>query len=280
MKKRFKKIYVEITNICNLNCSFCNRTKKSKRSMTMEEFKIVLDNIKDFTDYIYLHVQGEPLLHKDLEKILALCEDYNIKVNITTNGTIINNYVDIFNKSKSLRQINISLHSNSGDKNYYDIVMSSCKKISSNVYISYRLWNMNSLKPTKELTDIIDKLDEYYDISEDIKEKIINDKSIKIDTHTFVDKDNLFEWPDVNNNIETDGYCYGLTTHIGILSDGTVIPCCLDANGVIELGNIFKESLSDILNKKISTEIVEGFKNNKAVHPLCKKCNFRERFTK
>ena len=280
MKKRFKKIYVEITNICNLNCSFCNRTKKPKRSMTMEEFKIVLDNIKEFTDYIYLHIQGEPLLHKELENILALCEEYNIKVNITTNGTLINNYVDIFNKSKSLRQINISLHSNSGDKTYYDNVMSSCKKISSNIYISYRLWNMNSLKPTKELTDIIKKLVEYYDISEDVKEKIINDKSIKIGTHTFVDKDNLFEWPDVNNNIETDGYCYGLNTHIGILSDGTVIPCCLDANGVIELGNIFKERLSDILNKKISIEIVEGFKNNKAVHPLCKKCNFRERFTK
>ena len=105
-------------------------------------------------------------------------------------------------------------------------------------------------------------------------------KSIKIDTNTFVDKDNLFEWPDLSNEIETDGYCYGLNSHIGILSDGTVIPCCLDANGVIELGNIFKEELKDILNKKISTEIVEGFKNNKAVHPLCKKCNFRERFIK
>ena len=145
MKKRFKKIYVEITNICNLNCSFCNRTKKPKRSMTVEEFKTVLEKIKDYTDYIYLHVQGEPLLHKDIDKILLLCEGYNIKVNITTNGTLIHNYVDIINNSKSVRQINISLHSNSGDKNYYDGVMSSCKKISSNIYISYRLWNMNSL---------------------------------------------------------------------------------------------------------------------------------------
>jgi radical SAM protein with 4Fe4S-binding SPASM domain len=139
---------------------------------------------------------------------------------------------------------------------------------------------MNSLKPTKELLNTIDRLSDYYDIDEETKNKLVTDKSVKIDINTFVDKDNLFEWPNLNNKIDTDGYCYGLNTHIGILSDGTVVPCCLDANGVIELGNIFDETLDNILNKKISTDIVEGFKNNKAVHPLCKKCNFRERFIK
>jgi radical SAM protein with 4Fe4S-binding SPASM domain len=93
-----------------------------------------------------------------------------------------------------------------------------------------------------------------------------------------VDKDNLFEWPDMNNSVEKDGFCYALKTHIGILSDGTVVPCCLDASGVIELGNIFKESIEDILNKQLTKDIIEGFRNNKAVHPLCRKCNFRERF--
>ena len=107
---------------------------------------------------------------------------------------------------------------------------------------------------------------------------LTKEKSIKIDTNTFVDKDNLFEWPDLNNSVDKDGFCYALKTHIGILSDGTVVPCCLDRDGVIDLGNIFKESLDDILNKKITKDIIDGFKNNKAVHPLCKKCNFRDRF--
>ena len=243
MKKRFKKVYIEITNKCNLDCSFCTRTKKKKRDLSIEEFKLIIDKIKDYTDYVYLHVQGEPLLHKDLEEFLKICEDNNIKVNITTNGTLINKYVDIFNRSKSLRQINISLHSENNKDNYLDEVFTACNKISSNIYISYRIWNLT-----------------------------------KIDINRFVDKDNLFEWPDMNNSVEKDGYCYGLKTHIGILSDGTVIPCCLDASGVIELGNIFNESIEDILNKQITKDIIEGFKNNKAVHPLCRKCNFRERF--
>jgi radical SAM protein with 4Fe4S-binding SPASM domain len=275
MKKRFKKIYVEITNKCNLNCSFCTRTKKKKRDMSIEEFKTVIDKIKDYTDYVYLHVQGEPLLHKDLEEFLKICEDNNLKVNITTNGTLINKYVDIFNRSKSLRQINISLHSENNKEDYFDEVFIACSKLSSSIYISYRIWNLNTLKPTKELLNIVNMISEYYNVD---KEKLINDKSIKVDINKFVDKDNLFEWPDMNNSVEKDGFCYALKTHIGILSDGTVVPCCLDASGVIELGNIFKESIEDILNKQLTKDIIEGFRNNKAVHLLCRKCNFRERF--
>ena len=280
MKKRFKKIYVEITNKCNLNCSFCVRTNKQKKEMTIDEFKVVIDKIKDYTDYIYLHVQGEPLLHSNLEEILKICEDNNIKVNITTNGTLINKYVDIFNKSKSLRQINISLHSENNSDNYYDNVFLCSKKISSSIYINYRMWNGSTLKETKELEKIICKLDEYYNLSEEIKKSLLNEKSTKLDINRFVDKDNLFVWPNMNNSVQKDGFCYALKSHIGILSDGTVVPCCLDASGVIDLGNIFKESLDEILNKKLTKDIIEGFKNNKAFHPLCKKCNFRERFEK
>ena len=275
MKKRFKKIYIEITNKCNLDCSFCTRTKKKKRDLTIDEFKLIIDKIKDYTDYVYLHVQGEPLLHKDLEEFLKICEDNNLKVNITTNGTLINKYVDIFNRSKSLRQINISLHSENNKENYLDEVFTTCSKISSNIYISYRIWNINTLKPTKELLNIVNKISEYYEVD---KEKLLNDKSVKVDTNRFVDKDNLFVWPDMNNSVLKDGFCYALKTHIGILSDGTVVPCCLDASGVIELGNIFDESIEDILNKQITKDIIEGFRNNKAVHSLCRKCNFRERF--
>ena len=280
MKKRFKKIYIEITNACNLNCSFCKRTSKPKRSMTLDEFKEVISKIKPYTDYVYLHVQGEPLLHNNLKDILNICEVNNLKVNITTNGTLIHKFVDIFNNSKSLRQINISLHSGNGDDDYLDNVFKSCKKITSNIFISYRIWNLNSLKPTKDLINIINKLKNYYDINETVEKDLLTNKSVTIDINTFVDKDNLFDWPSLGITKNYDGPCYGLRTHIGILSDGTVVPCCLDCDGIIDLGNIFTESLEDILNKKISTEMVENFKNGKSIHPLCKKCNFRERFIK
>ena len=90
--KKYRKIYIEITNKCNLNCSFCSKVLKPKRDMTLEEFDNILSKIKDYTDYIYLHVKGEPLLHKDIIKYINKANEYNLKVNLTTNGTIFSNY--------------------------------------------------------------------------------------------------------------------------------------------------------------------------------------------
>ena len=84
--KKFKKMYIEITNICNLNCIFCPKTLRKPKFMSCDEFKIIADKLKNYGDYIYLHVLGEPLLHPDIEKILSISESFNFKVIITTNG--------------------------------------------------------------------------------------------------------------------------------------------------------------------------------------------------
>lgn len=278
--KKFKKIYVEITNKCNLNCSFCGINKKEAREMTQEEFKTVLEKIKPYTDYIYLHVKGEPLLHSNLDEILSLCDHNKMKVNITTNGVFLKERLELLLNHPSIRMINVSLHSENNKKNYLEDVFSSCKILSTKMFISYRLWDLNDLKLSKKSTKIVEKIISFYNLETETVEKLYNDKNIKIDNNTFVNKDNLFVWPDVNNGYDIEGFCYGLKTHIGILSDGTVVPCCLDGNGEIALGNIFKGNLKEIIESPLYKEIEEGFKNNKSVNILCKNCNFRKRFNK
>ncbi len=279
-KKRFKKIYIEITNKCNLSCTFCSPLKREIKEMSIDDFKIVISKIKPFTDYIYLHVKGEPLLHSKLDDILSICDKENIHVNITTNGTLLKNRVLILSKHNSIRQINVSLHSENNYKNYFEDVFNSCDKLSNNTYISYRIWNLNELNLDKKSTSIVDKIIEHYNLSIDIVDKIKKDKETKIKENIYVNKDNLFTWPDYSNNFNLDGKCYGLNTHIGILVDGTVIPCCLDGNGEINLGNIFKDNLDVILNKEIVINMINGFKNGKSICQLCKNCNFRNRFIK
>ena len=278
MKKRFKKIYVEITNKCNLNCSFCSKDNRDLKEMIPLEFEEVITKIKDYTDYIYLHVKGEPLLHSKFDSILSICDKYNMMVNITTNGTLIKNNYLILNSHKCIRQINISLHSENNKSNYFEEVFDTCKKLSEKIFISYRLWTLKNYELDSKSTNIVDKIIDSYKLSGIIVDKIKKDKSIKIDNNTFVNKDNLFAWPDVNNNLNIDGKCYGLDTHIAILSNGTVVPCCLDSEGVINLGNIFKDSLDNILNSSLVKDMINGFKNNKSICELCKNCNFRYRF--
>lgn len=280
MKKRFKKIYIEITNRCNLNCSFCGKNKRDYRDMSLLEFKLVINKIKKYTDYIYLHVKGEPLLYSNLDSLLSICDNYNIKVNITTNGVFLKEKLSVLMNHFCIRQINISLHSENNKKNYFLDVFSSGKILSTKMFISYRIWDLKEYKLNKKSTEIVNKIIEFYNLSPVIVDKLYNDKNIKIASNTFVNKENIFTWPDVDNDILVDGFCYGLKTHIAILSNGDIVPCCLDANGEIKLGNIFEDSLDDVLNGDIYKSLLKSFKDNKALHPLCKSCNFKNRFNK
>ena len=275
---RFKKVYIEITNSCNLNCSFCNNNKRVKKFMTVEQFNHIINEIKPYTDYIYLHVKGEPLLHPGLEEILQICSNNKIQVNITTNGTLLKQKEDILFNSDCIRQINVSLHSENKVSTYFEDIFSVCKKLSSKTYISYRLWTLKDYKLDKKSTEVVDKIIGEYNLSSEIVDKLKNEAQIKIDFHTFVNKDNLFDWPSLNDNEVSHNFCHGLTTHIGILVDGTIIPCCLDGEGVINLGNIFNEKLSSILEKERTQKIIIDFKNNKCSEELCAKCSFKNRF--
>ena len=280
MKKRFKKIYIEITNRCNLNCSFCGKNKRDYRDMSLSEFELVINKIKKYTDYIYLHVKGEPLLYSNLDSLLSICDNTNIKVNITTNGVFLKEKLSVLINHFCIRQINISLHSENNKKNYFLDVFSSGKVLSTKMFISYRIWDLEEYKLNKKSTEIVNKIIEFYNLSPVIVDKLYNDKNIKIASNTFVNKENIFTWPDVNNDILVDGFCYGLKTHIAILSNGDIVPCCLDANGEIKLGNIFEDSLDDVLNSDTYRTLLRSFENNKALHPLCKSCNFKNRFNK
>jgi len=276
---KFKKIYIEITNNCNLNCSFCNNNKRTKKFMSVSEFKHIIENIKPYTDYIYLHVKGEPLLHPDLEEILNICSNNNIKVNLTTNGTLLKKREDILLNAKCLRQINVSLHSENNLKTYFEDIFSVTRKLNDRVYISYRLWTLNNYKLDEKSTETVNKIINEYSLSTEMVEKLKNVPSLKIDFNTYVDKENLFQWPDMEKTEQNNGFCYGLTTHFGILVDGTVIPCCLDGEGIINLGNIFKEDLKEILESARVKKIITEFKNNKCSEELCLKCSFKNRFS-
>ena len=274
---KFKKVYIEITNSCNLNCSFCNNNQRNKKFMTLEQFECIVNEIKPYTDYVYLHVKGEPLLHPDLDKILDICSKNNIKVNITTNGTLLKQNEDILINSDCIRQINVSLHSENKISTYFGDIFSTCKKLSNKIYISYRLWTLKDYKLDKKSTEVVEKIIKEYKLSQEIVDKLKEESSIKIDFNTYVNKDNLFEWPSLNNKEESHNYCHALSTHIGILVDGTVVPCCLDGEGIINLGNIFNKSLKEILEAKRAKEMIDLFKNNRCSEDLCKKCSFKNR---
>lgn len=286
--RKFKKIYIETTNICNLNCNFCPKISRKLEFMNVESFEKIINKIVPYTKHIYLHLMGEPFLNKNLQEFLAICDKNNINVNITTNGTLIKNVKDILLNSKAVRQVNFSLHSFEANdtkitfEEYVDEVVNFIKVSSEETSIIsvLRLWNLDAkYKASNNMNmGILKLLEKKFDIDIDLKQ-ILNEKnSFKIKNNVYINMGEKFKWPSLKEEeIGERAFCYGLRDHIGILVDGTVVPCCLDSEGSIPLGNIFESNLEEILNSSRAKKIYDGFSNRNAVEELCRKCGFINR---
>lgn len=284
--RKFKKIYIEITNICNLSCSFCPKTSRNKEFMSRGKFESIIKEINPLTEYLYFHLMGEPLLHPELDKLLSIAEKYNKKVVITTNGTLISKRQDILLKSKAIYKIVFSLHSfeaNSSEisiEEYLSNIISFCKAANDNTNIitAMRLWNFdkNELKGENTLNDeILEVISKAFDIEKPDADKLIGNRGLKLADTIYLQTAQRFEWPDKNKEVVSDRiFCYGLRDHFGIQVDGTVVPCCLDNNGEIPLGNIFKEKINGIIESEKAQNIFNGFSNRQACEELCKRCDF------
>ena len=274
--KKFKKIYIEITNICNLSCSFCSIDNRIKDKVTVENFEEIIKKIDKYTDYIYLHVKGEPLLHPELKELLDIANKYNKQVNITTNGTLIKEKLDILTHP-AVRQINISLHSENNKDNYLDDINTSVDKLKDKIVI-FRYWTLKDNELNKISTSIVNKIIEYYKLSTETVDKINKENHIKLRDNLFLDKQNEFIWPNLNNDYYNEiGTCYALKDQLAILVDGTIVPCCLDSNGVIKLGNIYENSLEEVINSDRFQNMLKNFQNRKVCEELCKHCSFKDR---
>ena len=253
--------------------------------MSCENFESIIKDIDPLTEYLYFHLMGEPLLHPELDKLLSIAEKYNKKVVITTNGTLINKRRYILLKSKAIYKIVFSLHSfeaNSSEisiEEYLSNIISFCKSANNtNIITAMRLWNFdkNEIKGENTLNDeILEVISKEFDIEKPNNDKLIGNRGLKLSDRIYLQTAQRFEWPDKNKNIITDKiFCYGLRDHFGIQVDGTVVPCCLDNNGEIPLGNIFKEKINDILESEKAQNIFNGFSNRQACEELCKRCDF------
>lgn len=289
--KRFKRIYIEISNICNLSCAFCPESKRNALSMSTLQFEEILKQVTPFTDYIYLHIKGEPLLHPDLSSLLDLCESYQVHVNITTNGTLIKNVSEGLLGKKAIRQMNFSLHS--FDEQPVSKTLTKEKYINdilafidhaldrTNILFSLRFWNHQKDESETSNEEILKIIEDYYQIYFKIEEKVESGRGIKLKERVFINQDYEFVWPSLNaKEDDGKGFCYGLRNQIGILSDGTVVPCCLDAEGDINLGNLFLTPFSQIIESERVQNIIDGFSQRIAVEELCRKCGFRQKFGK
>lgn len=275
---RFKKIYVEVTNVCNFSCSFCFKSFRDKRFVSPEDFSATLVRVKPYTDYIYLHVLGEPLLHPQIELLLEIAHKQGFKVNLTTNGSLLRSKKKILELGY-IRQYNVSLHDAAENvkkenlDSYIDEVLDFASQEAERSYFSLRLWNKGAEDVAMFNRFCLNKINDFFCL--DITEKdLLETRNIKLAPHIFLQNAARFSWPGEKELNITNRGCYALKDHIAILSDGTVVPCCLDADASIPLGNILTENLEDILKKERVVNMLNGFRNKVVTEDICRNCGF------
>ena len=275
---RFRKVYLEISNICNLSCRFCPGTKRPKKAMTAAELSLLLPKLRPYTDFLYFHLMGEPLLHKDLERFLALAGDHGFKVILTTNGTLLKKQQKMLLRSPALHKINISLHAFEANdlsvpfEEYLHDCFAFGKASAGQKLVVYRLWN-NGGEDTQN-NEILDTMHRFFPDSW-VKERL----GTRIAHRTYLEYGDKFDWPDLAAPEGSQKvFCYGLRDQLGILCDGTVVPCCLDHDGDLALGNLLHQDMEEILNSPRAKAIYEGFSHREAAEELCRKCGYARRF--
>ena len=275
---RFRKIYLEISNICNLSCAFCPGTKRQKRAMTEEDMKILLPKLRPYTDFLYFHLMGEPLCHPKLGVFLELAHSYGFRVILTTNGTLLSKKQELLLASPALHKVNIPLHAfEANDLSVpFEEYLSGCfefgKAAVGNVLVSYRLWNHGG--QDKKNREILSAMESYFP-----QPWTTERHGQRIGNRIFLEYGDKFNWPDLTAPDGGEGvFCHGLRDQIGILADGTVVPCCLDHEGDIALGNLFEQSLEEILESPRAKALYEGFSCRKATEELCRRCGYARRF--
>ena len=281
MRKRFKQVYVEVTNICNLDCSFCPKTKREKEMMSLSNFRQVIEEVSPYTDTIYLHVMGEALLHPEVVEMIKSANAKGMQVAITTNGILLPQFAKRV-AGLDIKRINISIHSYIDKNNIVakEQIMATIlaaeevlKGIDTTIF--YRIWDLQN--PCAK--QLVEKLLSYYNV-EPQYDLITKPNGFPIKHRIRLQQETQFVWPINGDNNNSRGFCQGLRNQIAILVNGDVVPCCLDNDGTIKLGNIFKSNLNSILTSKVAQGIYEGFSERKVCHPLCLKCEYRNKFAK
>ena len=186
--------------------------------------------------------------------------------------------IDCLKDQDNLNKINISLHCEHNKNYYFDEVFNTRDKYLKDKTVIYRLWTLQDKKLDKISTGIVERIIKHYKLNNDVVEKLYEENNVKIDSNLYVDKDNEFKWPSLSSSEESEGFCFSLKTQVAILVDGTVVPCCLDSNGDVFLGNIYKESFKSIIEGYKFTKLKKSFEDRKPSSELCRKCSFKNKF--
>lgn len=286
----FQKVHIEISNVCNLQCSFCPEVVREKKLMSPGLFRRVLEQVAPLAEQVAFHLMGDPLVHPRLAELVDTAGEFGTKIFFVTNGVLLREDKAEILLKPAFRQVNFSLHSfadNFPDKDpadYLEKIFAFVERAfveRPDLYVNFRLWNLEAPRGIGEKNrDVLRRIEERFQWKAAGELDVRRQKSHPVKGRLYVHFDTEFTWPALELPVlGLAGTCYGLKSHFGVLVDGTVVPCCLDKEGAIPLGNLTEVPLGDILGGARAQAMLKGFRERRLVENLCQRCQYIERFS-
>lgn len=286
-RKRLRKVYIEISNVCNLQCDFCPEVVRDRDVMGRELFERVLDEAAPLAEEACLHLMGEPLTHPLFPEFVALAAARGLPLNLTTNGTLLDEARSRALLHPGVRQVNFSVHSFEANfpgrdvSAYLDKIVAFTRRAFAerpDLYVNYRLWNLTGADRGRN-EDLVARVESAFGVALDRTADVRWRKGRHVLNRLYLHFDSRFDWPRPDAPLLSDrGTCRALSGHVGILSDGTVVPCCLDKEGVVPLGDVKRRTLTEILASERAQRMLRGFQDGRLAEDLCRRCTFISRF--
>lgn len=269
------RCYIEITNVCNLSCDFCPKHNRVERRMTAQEFDLVTDRLRGRAIFLYFHLMGEPMLHPLLPDFIRMAREKGFNTVLTSNGTLPVKAMRLLSSLPHKVQLSLHSHESNGKgilAEYIDKVMQfAIPAAEQGTCVVLRLWNQGGRESENE--QVMQLLEKY--VQKPWHER---PDGYRLCDNLYLEFDRKFQWPEVlppTNSPEgerAEVFCKALHKQIGVLSDGSLVPCCMDHNGDIRLGNLFTQSLDEILDSPRAKAMIEGFRHHRATELLCQNC--------
>lgn len=290
-----KKIYIELSDICHLACSFCPAQKGVRGVMSPAVFSQALDHALPLSNRIALHILGDPCALPNLADYLAIAHSKGAEIELVTSGAFFHKHSPQALLSPPIYQLSISLEAglDNAITNYasrlapllaYHSQHPSC-------FLNLRVQDSSLYQNPQALCALLRQIlpestftpthNAYHSVlhhalaCDDIHALFDEKGRIRLWSRAFLIKKTHFTWAGFATMPKSRKSCHALTQQIGILSDGTIVPCCMDTQGVINLGNIAHISLQEALRSPRAQAMIAGFSQGIAIEQLCQRCGFK-----